>query len=134
MKPSQLSNNLRRIAARIDNSKNPSRILVARELRRVLAAMDLGNPGEYMAKLTTYDEMNNASGMTSMEGNALYDHLDASQDNAVVVGSHTGGPIAVWNSPDMSGVYWGFLPLEDPNNAEFVPGRDPGEWMNSIFG
>ena len=63
MKPGQLSNSLRQIAAKIDNSRNPSRILVARELRRVLSAM-VGSPGEYTAKLTTYDGMNDASGMT----------------------------------------------------------------------
>ena len=132
MNPNQLSSVLRQIAAKIDNSRNPSRILVARELRRVLSAM-VGSPGEYTAKLTTYDGMNDASGMTPMEGQTLYDHLNADPNNAVVMGSHAGGPVAVWNAPDMSGVYWGFLPLEDPNDAEFIPSRDPGEWMNSIF-
>ena len=52
MKPSQLSTILRRIAAKIDSSRNPSRILVERELRRILAAMapdggsDEDNPSE----------------------------------------------------------------------------------------
>lgn len=37
MKPSQLSSILRRIAAAIDNSKSPSRELVAEDLRRVIS-------------------------------------------------------------------------------------------------
>ena len=40
MKPSQLSVRLRRIASAIDLSKNPSRTLVARDLKKVLAALD----------------------------------------------------------------------------------------------
>ena len=43
MKPSQLSATLRHIAAKIDNSKRPDRTLVARELKRVVAAVS----GEY---------------------------------------------------------------------------------------
>lgn len=39
MKPSQLSMILRRIASGIDSSKRPSRSLVARDLKRVLAAV-----------------------------------------------------------------------------------------------
>lgn len=40
MKPSQIASNLRRIATRIENSKNPSRTLVGLDLRRMLTAMD----------------------------------------------------------------------------------------------
>jgi len=40
MKPSELSANLRRVAAKIDNSRRPERILVARELKRILVAMN----------------------------------------------------------------------------------------------
>jgi len=39
MKPSQLASQLRRIAAAIDNSKKPDRTLVARDLKKVLAAV-----------------------------------------------------------------------------------------------
>lgn len=39
MKPSELATALRRIATRIDNSKRPDRGLVARDLKRVLAAV-----------------------------------------------------------------------------------------------
>lgn len=39
MKPSQLASRLRRIASAIDNSKNPNRNLVAKDIRRVLLAM-----------------------------------------------------------------------------------------------
>lgn len=39
MKPSRLAAALRLIASRIDNSKKPSKVLVARELRRVISAI-----------------------------------------------------------------------------------------------
>ncbi len=42
MRPSQLSAALRQIASRIDASRNPSRELVAKDLRRVVAVMGLG--------------------------------------------------------------------------------------------
>jgi hypothetical protein len=38
-KPSQISQALRRIAAKIDNSKQPSKQLVARDLKQIIAAM-----------------------------------------------------------------------------------------------
>ena len=41
MKPSQLSATLRNIADKIDNSKNPSKVLVARELKHIIAAFDI---------------------------------------------------------------------------------------------
>jgi len=40
MKPTQVSQALRRIASGIDNSTNPNRSLVSRDLRRVLSAME----------------------------------------------------------------------------------------------
>jgi len=39
MKPSQLASQLRRIASAIDNSKNPDRTLVARDLKKILSAV-----------------------------------------------------------------------------------------------
>ena len=39
MKPSQLASQLRRIASAIDNSKSPDRTLVARDLKKILAAV-----------------------------------------------------------------------------------------------
>jgi len=39
MKPSELSRNLRSIAAKIDASRKPDRTLVSRDLKRVLIAM-----------------------------------------------------------------------------------------------
>jgi len=42
MKPSQLANKLRHIASKIDSSKNPDRTLVARDLKKVLAAVSPG--------------------------------------------------------------------------------------------
>jgi hypothetical protein len=39
MKPSQLASQLRRIASAIDNSKQPDRTLVARDLKKVLAGI-----------------------------------------------------------------------------------------------
>jgi hypothetical protein len=40
MKPSEVSNTLKRIASKIDNSKNPKRELVAKDLRKVIAATE----------------------------------------------------------------------------------------------
>ena len=42
MKPSEVSNTLRRIASKIDNSVNPQRSFVAKDLRRVIMAMSHG--------------------------------------------------------------------------------------------
>lgn len=42
MTPVQAARALRRIAAKIDNSKNPDRRLVIAELQRVIAATDAG--------------------------------------------------------------------------------------------
>ena len=39
MKPSQLASQLRRIASKIDASSNPDRALVARDLKKILAAV-----------------------------------------------------------------------------------------------
>jgi hypothetical protein len=39
MKPSEVSNSLRRIASKIDNSVNPQRSFISKDLRRVMAAM-----------------------------------------------------------------------------------------------
>jgi len=39
MKPSDLSKSLRQIAAKIDASKRPDRVLVARDLKRILVAV-----------------------------------------------------------------------------------------------
>jgi hypothetical protein len=39
MKPSVVANSLRRIASALSNSKNPSRKLVARDLKKILAAI-----------------------------------------------------------------------------------------------
>jgi hypothetical protein len=39
MKPSQLASQLRRIASKIDSSKNPDRDLVARDLNRIIASV-----------------------------------------------------------------------------------------------
>ena len=41
MKPSQLAIQLRRIASKIEASKNPDRTLVARDLKKVIANIDL---------------------------------------------------------------------------------------------
>jgi hypothetical protein len=40
MDPNQLAQNLRRIASKIDNSKSPKRELVARDLKRIISAMN----------------------------------------------------------------------------------------------
>ena len=128
MKPSHIASSLRRIASKIEASKKPDRFKVARDIQflaRVAA-------DQYQGKLTTYENMNDASGLSGIEGAALWAHLDGGEDNAVVI-QKTTGPVAIWNVPDMSGYYWQALPLEDPNDAERVDGRDPGDLCNSIF-
>jgi len=42
MKPSQLASQLRRIASKIDASKNPDRTLVAKDLKKVLSSLKTG--------------------------------------------------------------------------------------------
>ena len=46
MKPSQVSANLRRIATLIDKSKNPKKHLVARDLKRVVIAIQIPDQSE----------------------------------------------------------------------------------------
>ena len=53
MKPSDLSNKLRSIASKLDRSKNPSRTLVASELKRLVAAVatDFADDGKANSQL-----------------------------------------------------------------------------------
>ena len=55
MNPSDIANSLRQIATAIDNSKKPSRALVAKSLKKVLATMEAealpqSNAGKGMLK------------------------------------------------------------------------------------
>jgi hypothetical protein len=63
MKPSELANSLRRIAAAIDASKKPDRRLVARDLKKILSAIksrffevNAGNLGPYFVIVNPEDE------------------------------------------------------------------------------
>lgn len=47
MKPNRIANILRNIAAKIDASKNPSRVLVANDLKKVISKLSAYNPVEY---------------------------------------------------------------------------------------
>lgn len=51
MKPSQLSHHLRRIASAIDNSENPSRTLVARDLKDLIYKISSDERKEALGKL-----------------------------------------------------------------------------------
>jgi len=55
MKPSQLASQLRRIASAIDNSQNPDRTLVARDLKKVLAG--ISRVASSTARAITWDEI-----------------------------------------------------------------------------
>ena len=68
MNPNQLSSVLRQIAARIDNSRNPSRILVAHELRRVLSRV--GNTSARAHSAATWNER--GDGLEMDEGDKAY--------------------------------------------------------------
>lgn len=58
MKPSDLAQQLRRIASKIDASKRPSKSLVTRDLRRVIAGMeDQGPAGSKVYK--TWEQVEN---------------------------------------------------------------------------
>ena len=46
MNPSELAKNLRRIASAIENSKNPSKELVLKDLRRIVATMGVHDQGD----------------------------------------------------------------------------------------
>lgn len=56
MKPSQLAKSLRRIASKIEASKTPSRALVARDLRRVLANMGTAKLIKVFFQSTAHDD------------------------------------------------------------------------------
>jgi hypothetical protein len=130
MKPSVVAANLRRIASALSNSKNPSKALVARDLKRILSAISSdGFTPYYQAKLTDYDGMNDPSGMKDVESHKIMEHLRASQDNAIVL-KWAGQDFAVW--PADGGFYYQALPLEDPNDAEFVSGSEFPDFLYAI--
>lgn len=121
MNPKQVSDSLKLIAAKLDNSKNPERRLVAMELKRVLAALK-----PWPIKFTTYDGMNNASGgFTHVNPptdtfKEVQRYLASGSDKAVVVENESGSHFAVWGGP--GGYFYQQLPLEDPNDADLFEG------------
>jgi hypothetical protein len=61
MKPSVVAANLRRIASALSNSKNPSKALVARDLKKILAAIgDAPIPQELAAAFPDWNAIENS--------------------------------------------------------------------------
>jgi len=127
MKPSQVASYLRRIASAIEKSRKPDRLLVARDLRKLIAGISLYDPNfKFQGKFTSYDGMNDPSGdaewRTINDFNEVSDYLNAGENNAVIIEDEGLEYLAIWNGP--GGFYYQGLPLQDPNDAEFELGGD----------
>ncbi len=121
MKPSQISQSLRQIAAKIDNSKQPDRRLVAAALKKVIVAMS----GAFSVAFTDDSQMGaQAEGdFKSATREQIISYLNQSPRNAVVinvgtaVGFEDAEKIAVFcgaaESPD--NYFYQALPLEEPD-------------------
>ena len=125
MKPSQLASQLRRIAAGIDRSKNPDRNLVARDLKKVLVAIDkiaTGNsivvpftgfvPGYIMGEWGFEDSIRS---MVEEEGNFKVGEIDIKQYPT----EKMSGTIEIMMDPDEA--KWQAL-LEENEKYEFEDG------------
>jgi len=94
MKPSQLASQLRRIASKIDNSKQPDRSLVAQDLKKVLATvsangMTFDKDGVSCFAECDYDWKNadstDASGSVTFKVQDEHDYPEeVADDNAVI--------------------------------------------------
>jgi hypothetical protein len=89
--------------------------------------------GAWPVKLTTYEEMNNASGdyveflengVSSNKATFLgiWEHLNAESDNAVIVENGDEKHLAIWKNGSVYHCQW--LPLIDPNDAEMYESLD----------
>ena len=94
MNPSRLAANLRQIASKIDNSKKPSKVLVARELKTVLAAITYGDVGDVMEKngLTWNDsvvDLLNTDGLLEEFVNAVVHTMFGDQEDWTITVNET---------------------------------------------
>lgn len=121
MKKDFLSGTIRRVATKIGNSKNPSRLLVAAELKRIMAfAAD-----QLMAEFTDDGSMgSNSPNFTPTDEASVLQYLASSPRHAVIVQSVSGEAVAVFRgaSDEPTNFFIQALPLEDMNDA------DGGEW------
>lgn len=134
MKPNQLVTTLRRIASNIERSKNPDRNLVARDLKKVVVAInnstDSGTPltqEHYPVSMTTYGDMNDPSTYKPTHYTLSNIARRLGRDpNAAVVFINDGVQVAFWQGADETGSAWyyQYLPLEDPNDATQAASSD----------
>lgn len=76
----------------------------------------------WTAARTTYNDMNKAHSFERLEGSTLVEHLDAHEDNAVVI-ELLNGSLAIWNAGESYAS--AMLPASDPGEAETTE-RDLG--------
>jgi len=109
MKPSQVSVELRRIASRIEASKNPDRTKVMNDVRRIMSSMNRTGSGVRLA-------------MTVSE---LITELQKSDPNAQVT-LNIGGPDDTAYTNDITGVEGGEITgwVSSDNSEAFIPGMD----------
>jgi hypothetical protein len=84
MKPSQLAAKLRQIATTIDNSKQPDRAFVARDLKRVLAGMDSGS-GSLIVHIHGDGEMIDVVQSSSMASTKPFDSLTLPKGDILII-------------------------------------------------
>jgi len=100
MKPSQLASQLRRIAAAIDNSRNPDRTLVARDLKKVLVAIRVSSSGPWQVAYATRSDFNSKLNGPFIEVEYIdwLSYLQQSDDNAVVIKTTANPIVAITNA------------------------------------
>lgn len=126
MKPSKLSATLRQIATRIDNSEKPSKTLVARELRKVVASID---PKIYVFRLdeehwATSEFNENVSTVIKEEhpGSLSHDEISElmeSMDSSLWMDG-TGDEVAWYEAGDPAGIA-ALDDMEITNESNFGP-------------
>ena len=84
MKPSQLASQPRRIASAIDNSKQPDRAFVARDLKRVLAGMESGS-GSLIVHIHGDGEMIDVVQSSSMASTKPFDSLTLPKGDILII-------------------------------------------------
>jgi len=85
MKPSQLASQLRRIAAAIDKSRNPDRNLVARDLKKVIAAVDGASAGSIIIHTHGDHEMYDVARSVSITSNMPFDSLTLPKGDVISI-------------------------------------------------
>jgi hypothetical protein len=121
MKPSELANSLRRIAAGIDNSKKPDRRLVAAALKKLLIAAGESS-GSIIIHVHGDGEMYDVTQSVSITSNQPFDSLTLPNGDEIIVAKSLAD---VKSNMDMSDNTL----LEALFNANLIESDDNGNFL-----